>query len=341
MRLGVWCLGARELAGSSPAAAAGQERTSPGSQRTGHGSRTPTGKDRLINGDNQASGERFGRPPVDVGALVSGQHLCALYQNQDERRRLTAAVVRGALAAGDRVIYVTPGPSDVALTLLQAGGIETGPPLRGGQLLIHSFGEIYGDLATTDLAGLVATFGAALSESLAAGFPGLRITGEMGGSPGPDGSLEGLVRWERMVSRMLCEVGIAAICQYDQRQLEEPAIAMIAAEHSGVATKGQRLPLALFIASALPPALRVEGELDLTNGPVLARVIRARLAASPRLRVDLGGVAFADVGSLREIYQIAVGLPVSGRITLANVTEPVRRVLDLAGFRADAVVIES
>jgi anti-anti-sigma factor len=305
------------------------------------GSRTPTGKDRLINGDDRAYGERFGRPPGDVGALVSGQHLCALYQDQDERRRLTAAVIRGALAAGDRVIYVTPGPYDVALALLEAGGIETGRPLSGGQLLVHSFGDIYGDLARTDLAQLVATFRAALSQSLAAGFPGLRITGEMGGSPWPSGSLEGLVRWERMVSQILGEVGIAAICQYDQRQLDEPATAIIAAEHGGVATNGQLLPLALFIASAPPPALRVEGELDLTNGPVLARVIRARLAASPRLRVDLGGVAFADVGSLREIYQIAVGLPAGGQITLANVTEPVRRVLDLAGFRADAVVIES
>ncbi|HZC62213.1 MAG TPA: MEDS domain-containing protein [Streptosporangiaceae bacterium] len=318
-----------------------RERTPPGGQRTGPGSRSPTGKDRLINGDNRASGERFGRPPGDVSALVSGQHLCALYQNQDERRRLTAAVIRGALAAGDRVIYVTPGPSDVALALLEAGGIETGRPVRGGQLLVHSFGEIYGDLASTDLAQLVATFRAALSQSLAAGFPGLRITGEMGGCSWPAGSLEGLVRWERMVSQMLGEVGIAAICQYDQRQLDEPATTVIAAEHSGVATNGQRLPLALFIASTPPPALRVEGELDLTNGPVLARVIRARLAASPRLRVDLGGVAFADVGSLREIYQIAVGLPAGSRITLANVTEPVRRVLDLAGFRADAVVIDS
>jgi anti-anti-sigma factor len=305
------------------------------------GSCIPTRKDRLINGDNRASGERFGRPPGDVSALVSGQHLCALYQNQDEHRRLTAAVIRGGLAAGDRVIYVTPGPSDVALALLEAGGIETGRPVRGGQLLVHSFGEIYGDLASTDLAQLVATFRAALSQSLAAGFPGLRITGEMGGCSWPAGSLEGLVRWERMVSQMLGEVGIAAICQYDQRQLDEPATAVIAAEHSGVASNGQRLPLALFIASTPPPALQVEGELDLTNGPVLARVIRARLAASPRLRVDLGGVAFADVGSLREIYQIAVGLPAGSRITLANVTEPVRRVLDLAGFRADAVVIES
>ena len=305
------------------------------------GNRTLTRKDRLINGDDRASGERFGRPPGDIGGLVSGQHLCALYQNQDERRRLTAAVIRGALAAGDRVIYVTPGPSDAALALLEAGGIQTGRPVRGGQLLVHSFGEIYGDLARADLAQLVATFRAALSQSLAAGFPGLRITGEMGGSPWPAGSLEELVRWERMVSQMLGEVGIAAICQYDQRQLDEPATAVIAAEHSGVATNGRRLPLALFIASAPPPALRVEGELDLTNGPVLGRVIRARLAAGSRVRVDLGGVAFADVGSLREIYQIAVGLPAGGRITLANVTEPVRRVLDLAGFRADAVVIES
>ena len=305
------------------------------------GSRTPTGKDWLINGNDQASGERFGHPPGDVSTLVSGQHVCALYQDQDERRRLAAAVIRGALAAGDRVIYVTPGPYDVAVALLEAGGIETGPPVRGGQLLVCSFGEIYGDLASMDLAQLVATGRAALSQSLAAGFPGLRITGEMGGSPWPAGSLEGLVRWERMVSQMLGELGIAAVCQYDQRQLDEPATAVIAAEHSGVATNGQRLPLALFIASAPPPALRVEGELDLTNGPVLARVIRARLAASPRLRVDLGGVGFADVGSLREIYQIAVGLPAGGQITLANVTEPVRRVLDLAGFRADAVVIES
>ncbi len=229
----------------------------------------------------------------------------------------------------------------MALALLEAGGIETGPPARGGQLLVHSFGEIYGDLARADLAQLVATFQAALSQSLAAGFPGLRITGEMGGSPGAAGSLEGLVRWERMVSQMLGEVGIAAICQYDQRQLGEPATSLIAAEHSGVATSGQGLPLAQFIASAPPPALRVEGELDLTNGPVLARVIRARLAASPRLRIDLGGVAFADVASLREIYQIAVGLPAGGLITLANVTGPVRRVLDLAAFRADPVVIES
>ena len=70
--------------------------------------------------------------------------------------------------------------------------------------------------------------------------------------------------------------------------------------------------LALFIASA-PPTLRVEGELDLTNGPTLARVLRARLAAGPRLRVDLGGVTFADVGSLREIYQIAAGLRLAAR----------------------------
>ncbi len=272
---------------------------------------------------------------------MSGQHLCALYQDQDERQRLTAAVVRGALAAGDRIMYLASGPPDGAVALLEAGGIETGRPLRGGQLLVCGFGEVYGDPATMDLARLVAASRMALSQSLAAGFPGLRITAEMGGHPGPAGPLERLVRWERMVSQMLGEVGIAAICRYDQRQLDEPAAAIIAAEHSGVATYGQRLPMALFIASAPPPALRVEGELDLTNGAALARVLRARLTAGPRLRVDLGAVTFADVGSLREIYQVAAGLPAGGQITLANATEPVRRVLDLAGFRAPGVVIES
>jgi anti-anti-sigma factor len=305
------------------------------------GSRALTGEDRLIDGDDRVTRPRFGRPPWDPSTLVSGQHLCAVYQDQDERRRLAAAVVRDALAAGDRVMYMAPGPPDGALALLEAGGIETGRPLRGGQLLVHSFGEVYGNPATMDLARLVAAFRVALSQSLAAGFPGLRITGEMGGRSGPAGSLERLVRWERMMSQMLGEVGIGAICQYDQRQLDGPAAAIIAAEHTGVATGGQRPPPALFIASAPPPALRVEGELDLTNGDALTRVLRARLAAGPRLRVDLGAVTFADVGSLREIYQIAARLPAGGRITLANAPEPVRRVLDLAGFRARAVVIES
>ena len=200
-----------------------------------------TGEDRLINGDDRAAWPRFGRPPGDPGTLASGQHLCALYQDQDERREVTAAVVRGGLAAGDRVMYVAPGPPEVALALLEAGGIETGRPLSGGQLLVHSFGEIYGDPATLDLARLVATFRVALSQSLAAGFPGLRITGEMGADPWPPGSLNQLIRWERLVSRMLGEVGIAATCQYDQRQLDQAAAAIIAAEHSAVATRGQQL----------------------------------------------------------------------------------------------------
>ncbi len=138
--------------------------------------------------------------------MASGQHLCALYQDQDERREVTAAVIRGGLAAGDRVMYVASGPPEVALSLLEAGGIETGRPLSGGQLLVHSFGEIYGDPAALDLALLVDTF---------------------------------------------------------------------------------------------------------------------------------------RVASLPEIYQIAAGLPGGGQIALANATEPVRRVLDLAGFRAGTVVVES
>ncbi len=314
----------------------GQSRTGPSPAQ----SCTMTGEDPLINGDDRAARPRPGSPPGDAGTLASGQHLCVLYQDQDERRDMTAAVVRGGLAAGDRVMYVVPGPPKMALALLEAGGIETGRPLSGGQLLVHSFGEIYGDPDAMDLTRLVAIFRAALSQSLAAGFPGLRITGEMGGDPWPPGSLEELIRWERMVSGTLGEVGVGVSCQYDQRQLDQAA-AIIAAEHSAVATRGQQLPLALFISSAPPPVLRVEGELDLTNGAALARVLRARLAASPRLRIDLGGVTFADVGSLREIYQIAAGLPAGGQIALANITGPVRRVLELAGFRAGAVVIES
>jgi hypothetical protein len=50
----------------------------------------------------------FGRPPGDPATLVCGEHWCALGQDQDqdqgERRPLTAASVRGALAPGGAVM---------------------------------------------------------------------------------------------------------------------------------------------------------------------------------------------------------------------------------------------
>ncbi len=47
-------------------------------------------------------------------------------------------------------MYLTAGSGDGALALLEAGGIETSPPLRGGQLLVPSFDEVFGDLAPAD-----------------------------------------------------------------------------------------------------------------------------------------------------------------------------------------------
>ena len=65
-----------------------------------------TGEDRLIDGDDQVTGPRFGRPPGEPGTLVSGQHPCALDQGQDGHQRVSAAVERGALAAGDLVMHM-------------------------------------------------------------------------------------------------------------------------------------------------------------------------------------------------------------------------------------------
>ncbi len=41
---------------------------------------------------------------------------------------------------------------------------------------------------------------------------------------------------------------------------------------------------------------------------VFGRVLRARLAASPWLRLDVGGLAYAEAGALAVIYEAAATL---------------------------------
>ena len=108
-----------------------------------------------------------------------------------------------------------------------------------------------------------------------------------------------------------------------------------------MATNGQRLPLALFIASAPPPVLWVEGELDLTT----ARSWPGSSGPGWRPAPGCGSTWAASrsrtsARCARSTRSRSACPPAAGSRWRIS-TEPVRRVLDLAGFRADAVVIEA
>jgi anti-anti-sigma factor len=280
------------------------------------------------------------RRAADLAGLRPGEHLYALYRDRRQHRRIAAAFVRAGLAAGDQVIYIGADRPDAGRELLEADGIDTRTPCHSGQLVVRSFADVFCGTLPEDPQEVGRALRAAVLRCRGEGFPGLRVAAEMEEFTAAAGSLDRLLRWERMASRLQVQAGVTTVCQYDERRLDGGDAALIAAEHSALAAYAGPQPLAAFLATREPWGLRVLGEVDLSNRPAFLRALRARLAAHPDVRLDLGEVTFMDVGSLRAVFRLAAGLGTGGRIVLANLRPQVRRVVALAQLGEGPVEIE-
>jgi anti-anti-sigma factor len=89
-----------------------------------------------------------------------------------------------------------------------------------------------------------------------------------------------------------------------------------------------------------PWGLRVSGEVDVSNRDLLHRLLVSRAAVTPRLRVDLSGLTFADVGTVTRLRAIADALPEGGWLALDRVPDLVRRVLDVTGLGHERMRLE-
>jgi anti-anti-sigma regulatory factor len=95
-----------------------------------------------------------------------------------------------------------------------------------------------------------------------------------------------------------------------------------------------------FTGTTDPWGLTITGELDLASREVFIRVLGARLAARPSLRLDVSGLAYAEAAALGVVYQAAAGLPGDGGIVITGAPYDLRRVIDLAGFGHPRVVFD-
>lgn len=113
---------------------------------------------------------------------------------------------------------------------------------------------------------------------------------------------------------------------------------MITREHAGMAPDVAPEPPVRFTATTAPWGLVVAGELDLASREVFGRVLNARLAVSPWLRVDVGGLIYAEAGALAVLYQAASWLNGDGGICVTGAHTQLRRIIDAAGFSHPRVV---
>lgn len=276
-----------------------------------------------------------------LGSLAPGTHLCAFHRDEQQLTRIATTFVGQGLSAGDQLLYVTTDGCAEALLQALPAQLHARDALASGQLVVSSFADAYGTRRPDDLHTVADGFREAAERSRKRGFPGLRVAAQMDRLPSLLGSSEAVLRWERMCTGLQREIGVSSVWLYDAAALDAAHLSTLAREHAGFAPEIAEPPLASFLAVDEPWGLRISGEVDVSNRDLLHQTLLARAAVVPRLRLDLGGLTFADVGSLTRVRAVAAGLPASGWLALDRVPATVQRMLDIAGLHHERLRLES
>lgn len=276
---------------------------------------------------------------ADLGWLEAGTHLCAFPRDERQTTRIAATFVDQGLSAGDRLLYIASEQQAGALVEMLPAHVHARDALASGQLQVISFAEAYGTERPTDLGAIADGFRAAAAASRKQGFPALRVAARMDGLAGLLGSTEEVLEWEQMSTGLQRELGVSSVCLYTRSAIDEEHASRLADAHAGFAPELAETPLASFLAVDDPWGLRVSGEIDISNGDQLQRLLLSRAAVVPRLHLDLGGLTFADVGTLTRLRRVAASLPETGSLTLDGVPAFVRRTMDICGLGHERLVL--
>lgn len=280
------------------------------------------------------------RAAADLCSLEPGTHLCALEPDGAQLERVAATFVGQGLAAGDQLLYVASGKQGDGLVRLLSESLDARHAVRTGQLVTSSFELAYGSSRPDGLDTVADGFRLAAQQARKRGFPGLRVAARMDELTDLLGSTDEVTSWERMATDLQRELQVSSVCLYDTSRLAPGDGAAVAREHDGLAPALDVTPIATFLAVDEPWGVRVRGEVDLSNRHLLHRLVLSRATVTPRLRLDLDGVRFADTATVAGLRTIAAALPAGGHLVLARVPGVVRRILEATGLRHDRLELE-
>ncbi len=156
---------------------------------------------------------------IDINDLEPGDHLCCIYQSEEEHRALLTPYLRQGLERGEKVLYIVDShTAEGVLGYLEDDGLDTRPYLGSGQLSILTVGDAYMREGEFDPDGMIGLLRAEAELAVSQGYPALRVTGEMSwalrGLPGS----EKLIEYEAKLNRFFPGSRCLAICQYDGRR---------------------------------------------------------------------------------------------------------------------------
>jgi PAS domain S-box-containing protein len=164
--------------------------------------------------------------------LEPGDHLCCIYETEEEHRALLTPFLRQGLERGEKVIYIVDAhTAEIIKGYLQDDGMEVEPYLASGQMSILSVDDAYMRDGVFEPDAMITLLRSETERALAQGYTTLRVTGEMSWAlRGLSGS-ERLIEYEAKLNEFFPSSKCIAICQYDKQRFESELLLDVLATH--------------------------------------------------------------------------------------------------------------
>jgi hypothetical protein len=176
----------------------------------------------------------------DTEPYPMGTHMCFLFNDEDERRRVMSKYVQSGLNTHEQVSYFvdTMSPEDVK-TWIRELGVGLPDELNSRQCRILEAEQVYCPDGTFTVGRMIDTVAEAYHRSIREGYAGARLTGEMTWSRrGLPGS-EDLAEYECRLNILLRTVPTTAVCQYDAQRFDGATLYDILSVHPMMIVHGQ------------------------------------------------------------------------------------------------------
>ncbi|PPS77009.1 hypothetical protein BV882_02450 [Streptomyces sp. 46] len=274
------------------------------------------------------------RKVVEVGP---GDHLCFAFADDAEQRRMVSAYLADGLARGERVLYFVDRHAPAAvLSWLRSGGVDPDAAAASGQLRVATAEESYLASGVFDPDAMVASLQEEARDSLAAGYAGLRVSGEMSWALRDAPGLGRLEEYETKVHSVFAGRPASAICQYDARQFNPEQLRMFEQCHpAAVELDPWYSSSVLCIAPAFREGervLQVTGTVDYQATSHLAAALEQTRQWPGDVRVDMSALDFIDLAGLRVLVHAAERLGEGRRLRVMNLTPMLCKVISVVGF---------
>ena len=191
-----------------------------------------------------------------VARLKPGDHLCGLYENEEEHRQVLAPYLRQGLLRNEKVLYITDTRTDgQILDYLRGLGVDVEPYLSRGQLAVVSASDVGrpdedADAESLDPDSVLAFLKESTAKALEDGWAAFRVTTEMTWALQGPLAPERLVEYEAKVDRFFTRSAAIGICQYDMRRFSPELLGSVIDTHP-LAVVGTHI---LENPSYVPPA---------------------------------------------------------------------------------------